>query len=532
MEISDLHSDSPLTYRFGDFELDPARFELREMGRSIHLEPQVLSVLLLLASNSDRLVSKDELVEKIWDGRAISDSAIAARIKSARRALHDDGKQQRYIRTIHGKGFRFVGRVLFFRAAEVPPSTLAAVRSEEPRTPEEGRRPSIAVLPFVQRNSAGSLSIAADALADELITDLSRLRWLLVIARGSSFRFRDPATDPRQVGRALDVEYCVSGSVEERRGQVTLLVELARTSDNAIVWADRFNAGADELQDVRHEIVATIIGNLEVRIAQTEAQRARLQAPDSIDAWAAYHLGVDHMFRFNKLDNARATELFGQALARSPEFSRAHGGLSFTRFQDAFLGYSDEPSRQAEEARLFAESALRCDPFDPFAHLNLGRSLWLDGEIGESIILLGDAIGLSPNYAQAVYSKAWAEMTQCNPQASEEDAVLALRLSPLDPLRYAMLGVRSLNAVMRGDFQRAAEWGERAARSSGAHKHIALIAALGAQLDGQVEKASEWVARARQQDPRLSKTAFLRSFPFAACEARETIEATLSELRL
>jgi tetratricopeptide (TPR) repeat protein len=335
------------------------------------------------------------------------------------------------------------------------------------------------------------------------------------------------------VGRALDVEYCLSGSIEEGvRDRVTLTVELARTSDNAIVWTDRLIVGAGELEDARLEIVASIISNLEVRIAQDEAQQARARAPDALDAWAAYHLGVDHMFRFNRSDNRRAAEFFHQALSMCRDFSRAQGGLSFTHFQDAFIGYSAETGHQAELARSFAESALQCDPFDPFAHLNLGRSLWLGGEIGESIDRLSESISLSPNYAQAVYSKAWAEMTQCNPQSSDEDAQLAIRLSPLDPLRYAMLGVRSVNALMRGDFQNAAQWGQRAARSPGAHKHIAVIAALGTQLAGHRDTARGWVARAKEQDPELSKAIFLRSFPFAPSKARETIEATLSDLGL
>src|SRR5690606_16788844 len=128
-------------------------------------------------------------------------------------------------------------------------SELSSVLPESKERAEgfaEGRKPSIAVLPFVPLGAAGPLSIMADALADELITDLSRLRWILVIARGSAFRFRNRSADPQHVGHALDVEYCLSGSLNARGGQVCLTVELARTSDNAIVWADRFIFGAGE----------------------------------------------------------------------------------------------------------------------------------------------------------------------------------------------------------------------------------------------------------------------------------------------
>jgi len=145
---------------------------------------------------------------------------------------------------------------------------------------------------------------------------------------------------------------------------------------------------------------------------------------------------------------------------------------------------------------------------------------------------LSAAIALSPNYAQAIYSKAWAEMTQCDVAHSDENAELALRLSPLDPLRYAMLGVRSVSALMRGDYESAIEWGERAARSPGAHKHIAVIAAIAAEASGHHDRATQWIDRARQLDSQVSRVTFLRSFPFAATGGREIIERALQDAGL
>jgi TolB-like protein/Flp pilus assembly protein TadD len=519
-----------MIYRFEHFELDPGRFELRAGGKARPVEPQVLELLILLAANPDRLVTRDEIVERIWHGRFVSDSAVSSRIKSARRAIGDDGEAQRLIRTVHGKGFRFVGEIAF--VADRQPSSGAAISEAAVEAPRPGRQPSIAVLPFRAAAETGPHAFVADALADEIIADLARLRWLLVIARGSSFRFRRRDVDCREVGKALDVAYCATGSIEEGRGRLTIAAELLRTSDGALLWSERFSAGTHEIDEVRREIVTAIVANLKLRIAHEEADRARLQPAAALDAWGAYHLGLDHMFRFNRGDNARAAALFERALALSPHFSRALGGLSFTRFQDAFMPYAPDPQASAAEARALAEQALLCDPLDPFAHLNLGRSLWLDGDMNASIERLGQSIALSPNYAQAVYSKAWAEMTQCDAASSDSHAELALRLSPLDPLRYAMLGVRSLNALLRGDYENAAQLGERAARSPGAHKHIAVIAALGDRLAGRNEDAARWLARAREQDGGLSAAGFLRSFPFARSTGRETIEAALRDLGL
>ncbi len=516
---------STIVYRFETFELDPGRFELRQGGRAIPVEPQVLSLLILLVSNAERLVSKDEVAEKVWNNPGISDATIASRLKSARRALGDDGGQQRLIRTVHGKGFRFVGSVGYGGAALASQSAPMGGRA-----PAADERPSIAVLPFRVIGEAGPLDFVADALADELITDLARLRWLLVIARTSTFRFRGAGTDLGDVGAALNVRYCLTGTLQSSADRVTLSVELARTRDSAVVWAERFTAGRDELQHLQNEVLANLVAKLEIRIVQQEVELARRAPGSGLDAWSTYHLGLDHMFRFNKADNGTAASLFERALALNPHFSRALSGLSFTCFQDSFLQYSGSGDDMARRARRLAEQALECDPLDPFGHLNLGRSLWFDNAVPESLERLAQCIALSPNYAQAIYSKAWAEMTLCDVANSDAHAALALRLSPLDPLRYAMLAVRSVSALFQGDYRQAADLGEMAARSPGAHKHIAVIAAIATQADGRRETAGQWIARARQVDPEVTPASFFRSFPFVRSPGREMIEKGFREL--
>jgi TolB-like protein len=398
--------------------------------------------------------------------------------------------------------------------------------------PVAEERPSIAVMPFRLLGERGPLSFLADALAEELISDLSRLRSLMVIARASSFRFRGREVSARDLGAILGVRYCLTGTLEPAEDHITLSVELAHAPDNAVIWSERFTCGRAEFQAMRGEILAAVLGNLEIRIVHHEVQLARKRPEAELGAWSRYHLGLDHMYRFNKLDNGTAQGLFEQALAIEPQFSRALSGLSFTAFQERFLQYSPELGATARRARELAEQALRYDPLDPFAHLNLGRSLWFDDAIPESIERLTQCIALSPSYAQAIYSKSWAEMTQCQDASSDEDAALALRLSPLDPMRYAMLAVRSVSALLRGDNLTAAELGERAARSPGAHKLVVLIAALGARAAGRNDRAAAWVDRARELDPEVTKQMFLRSFPFAPSAGREMIEKGLHDLRL
>ena len=198
-----------MIYRFAQFELDLAKFELRANGAVRPLEPQVFALMALLVGNRERVITRDEIIEKVWDGRVVSDAAIDSRIKSARRALGDDGNTQRFIRTLHRQGFRFVAD------AVVAPEVFAHSEKGEAEaaTPSEDARPSIAVLPFRLLGMSEAYGAMADALPHELIADLARLRWLFVTARESSFRLRGGEA-AAEIGRLLGVRYYLSGTVE------------------------------------------------------------------------------------------------------------------------------------------------------------------------------------------------------------------------------------------------------------------------------------------------------------------------------
>lgn len=529
-----MSGDGSSVFAFDGLELDCARFELRRSGQRVHVEPQVLSLLILLAENTDRLVSKDEIIARIWDGRIVSESAVSARIKAARKAIGDDGKDQRLIRTIHGKGFRFVGKVesRATGVAAAPITTPAELVPPPAHQIARDGRPSIAVLPFQLLGEPGVHAIVADALPADIIMDLSRMPWLFVIARGSSFRFRDADCDPRLVGRELSVRYCLTGTIELSSRAVTVAVTLVDTGDGGTVWADRFRGELADLQQMRPEIEAQVVGALEAHITRNEVRLARARPATELDAWASFHLGLDHMYRFTAADNVRAAHLFEQSLAHDPYFSRALGGLSFTHFQNAFLHFSEDPVSEIEAARSLAHRAVEADRLDPFAHFNVGRSLWLDGNLMESIESFNLATSLSPSYAQGLYNRGLVSAMAGDADRADSDLSLALALSPLDPLAYAMVASRALAHIQLGDYEKAAEFGARAARMPGAHKHIELIAAFSAQLAGRPGDARLWVAKARTGDPNLTAATFFGGFPFARTRGREIIEQSLVELGL
>jgi len=513
-----------MLYLFDDFELDRRKVELRRRGEAVPVEPQVFALLLLLVDNRERLVSRDEIIEKVWDGRIVSDSALDSRVKSARRALGDDGRTQRFIRTIHGQGFRFVAEVREAGAA----SGATGIHEEPALEQPPDTRASIAVLPFRLVGDAGDCAVIADALPDELIAELSRLRWLFVIARGSSFRFRSEAPDPMEVGKALSVRYCLSGVVELTETALAVTVQLADTRDAGVVWAERFASSLADVHETRSRILARLAAALEVQISRNEARLARSVAPENLDAWAAYHLGLQHMFRFNRSDNAVAGGLFEKAIALEAGFSRAHAGLSFVHFQNAFLRHTSDLPAEVKRARSLAERSVELDPFDPFANLTMGRSFWLDGELDDGLVWLERATSISPNYAQGIYARAWTHALSGRGAEGRRDADLAMALSPLDPLHYAMAATRALSHLVSGEDEEASVWAERAARSPGAHVLIGVIAAVTHGLSGRRDRAEAWAASVRERDPMVSAAHFFRSFPFADSGVRRRISTALA----
>ena len=514
-----------MSYRIGDHELDARTYELRFAGQAVAVEPQVLALLFFFAENRDRLITKDEIVEAVWKGRIVSDSAITSRIKSARQALGDDGAQQRTIRTIHGKGYRFVAEV-----TRAPASAGEAAAAPDAPAEAAPAKPSIAVLPFHLIGTDPRGMLLSEALPHEITTELSRLRWLFVIARGSAFQFRGPMPDVRHIGTVLGVRYCLSGSIAVDDRQMELTVELSDTRDGGVVWADHYSSNIASIHEVRSQIVAYVSTALEIQIPLREAQQARLKAPNDLDAWSAYHLGLQHMFRFNRQDNAVALTLFETAVAKESDFARAHAGLSFTHFQNAFLGHVPDVGAARAAARAAAERAVDIDALDPFANFTYGRSLWLEDNVSGSLVWLDRSILLSPNYAQGIYAKAWAETLLGNGADGQQHADAAMALSPIDPLRYAMLATRALAHLVRDETAAAAGWSDQAARAPGAHILITLIAAACHALNGDMECARLWAARAKERDPGICQQRFFRSFPFEDAQMRQRIAGALKSV--
>jgi TolB-like protein/Tfp pilus assembly protein PilF len=517
-----------MKYHFDQFTIDCDLAQLSLTGEALALEPRVFDLLVFLVENRQRVVSKDEIVERLWAGRFTSDAAISTCVKSLRRVLNDDGDRQLYIKTLRGRGFRFIGELQGHDSAEVLPDNPSIIFTREAGFMQAAasavqRKPSIIVLPFQNSDEQGQGGIVCEALAHELIQALSRLRWLRVIARGTAFQFRQADVDLRKLGERLQLRYVLCGSIESIGSLYAVTVELNDCHSEDVIWAERFEVHAEQLHEMRQSILASLVAALEMYIPLHEAGLAALKTSDNLDAWSNYHLGLRHMFRFTQGDNQRAAFYFDKAITQDPGFARAYAGKSFTRFQDGFLKYSNDGDAARRDARAFAERSIELDPLDPFTNYNMGRSFWLEDNVLDGMGWLERSVSLSPNFAQGFYSCAFSEVLQGNPERALENSTQAMNLSPLDPLSYAVFSVRALANLRINDMTPAVYWTEKASRAPGAHFLILMITAATFALAGDINRARYWSEQVRNRNPHADLSHFFKAFPFSDQNFRNTM---------
>ena len=529
-----------MIYRFGNCELDTARHELRREGSLVVLEPQVLSLLLLLLENRDRVVTKSELFDEIWDGRSVSDSALSSRIRSARQAIGDDGQQQTLIRTIHRRGFRFISEVTLGcdRASPLAVDWKGAAFSpgKEKTDPSGGTlplpsKPSIAVLPFENLNDDKGRHILADGLTQDIITRLGRFRWLFVIARGSAFRFRGFAGGVPAAAAKLGVRYIAHGTIQFAGERIRVNVTLCDAAERSQIWAESYDRQLEDIFAVQDEMADSIAGAIASGINQAERDKARLKPAESLDAWGAFHRGCWHIYRFTEAHNEWAGHFLKRSAELDPNAPRTFAALSFVHWQRASLELTPDRGGEIQRALEHAQHALSLDPREPQARWALGRSYELLEEEGATRELEA-AVAMNPSAAINQYSLGRSYMIAGDYAASIDAVDRALRLSPYDPMTFAMLSVRSMSLSMLERHEEAAALACRAAQQPNAHYHILAAAACTLFLAGHHDEAREYVARLQAARPGYTAAHYRRAFPYRREEHAAAVREALRALGL
>jgi DNA-binding SARP family transcriptional activator/TolB-like protein len=386
----------------------------------------------------------------------------------------------------------------------------------EPAPPSTVRRASLAVMPFADRTHAVTMRGGlGDGLAHDIITRLAMLRSMFVIAQGTVFALDERHVGAEEAGRRLDVDYVASGSLRRESGErLSVTVQLTETRSARVLWAEVFSGRLGDtfglLDTIGNQIVSAIAQQIEV----AERNRAILKPPNSLDAWEAHHRGLWHMVRFNREDNEQARHFFETAVRLDPTFARPYAGLSFTHFQDAFLGWATRGDA-VESAYRIASQGLMADDRDPAAHWALGRAQWLRGRLSESLAELDTCVDLSPNFAHGHYTLAFVHAQSGDPQAAIGESDHSRSLSPFDPLLFAMLGARAMALMRLGQHDEAADWALKAAARPNAHVHILGIAMHCLALAERHGEAQQVAAAIQRAQPGYGVDDHLAAFRYA-----------------
>jgi len=405
---------------FGRFRLDLARRELRRDQAPVRLGSRALDILCVLASARGKVVSKDELMERVWAGVVVEEHNIQVHISALRRALAEDGDGESWIVTVSGRGYRFLGS---------PDRPAADITAAEPGAagPEH---PSLAVLPFLNLSGDPEQEYFADGMVEEITTALSRIRWLSVTARNSSFAYKGQHIDVKRVGRELGVRYVLEGSVRRSGARVRITAQLIDAGTGAHLWADHFDGPLEEVFDLQDKVAASVAGVIEPALQAAETTRSTDRPTTDLTAYDLY-LRAHAMISSSSRQLPEVLGLLEQAIARDPHYGPALAWAA----QCCFWLVSEYRSEDREADRVkgskFARQALEVAGDDPGILANAAHALAYFGEdIGAMTALVDRALALNPNYARGWHISGALRYWAGQPDIAIEHAETALRLSP------------------------------------------------------------------------------------------------------
>jgi TolB-like protein/Flp pilus assembly protein TadD len=493
---------------FGDHRLDIKRRELRRGTELIDLEPKVFDLLAFLVQHRDRVVSKDDLLQEVWGGRIVSESALTTRINAVRRALGDNGTAQRLVRTFTRKGIRFVGEV-----TEISdPATPAVVAATSIAQPLVAPRMSIVVLPFANLSNDPEQQYFADGITEDLTTDLSRITHSFVISRNTAFTYRNKPVGTKQIGRELGVRYVLEGSVRRSSNKVRVSAQLIDAEIDAHLWADQFDGDISDLLALQNEITSRIAITLNVELSRREAA-SPTNNPDALEyilrGRAAYwKTGLQSRDLF-----AETLELYQQALALDPGSVEAQSQVANMLAVRAGNGWTKSPASDFRRAEELVEQALAASPRDYLARYAKGSVLRFQGRCDQAIPEYERALESNPNWLNSLDFLAACKMMTGAMETAISLEQKAIRLGPRDPYIgnfYSRIGQAHLLLAQTDE---AIAWFEKAAGAIPGYgvPHAWLASAYA--LKGETERASAELAEARRlaADSRYSSIARLKA---------------------
>jgi adenylate cyclase len=479
-------------YQFEGFMIDVARGLLLDAnGTEIQLRHKSFELLRLFVENPGELLDRERINQAIWPDAIVDDNGITQCVRDIRRALHDD--EQTIIRTVPRRGYILTSKVAAI--ADQPGTQAPAVA---PPLPD---RPSIAVLAFTNMSGDSEQEYFSDGIADDIITELSRIRWLFVIARNSSFAYKGGNTDVKRIGRELGVRYVLEGSVRRGGNRVRVNAQLIDTETGAHVWADRYDRDLSDIFAVQDEITASVAGVIEPALAEAEQQRVLRKPPERLDAWEAYQRGMWHFHKYTAEESQSALAFFRQAIALDPKFAPGHYGHALALQWDTWF-FSGRPLSEVQglprkEARL----AVMLDDRDAMAHAVLAHILMWGSEWDAAIAEARIAFALNPNSAFIISMLGCVLCFGGHNEEALEHLHQAIRASPHDPLRWLWTMWTGAAHWNRRDFAAALEMNREVVRQRPGASQVHFLIASALALLGRLDEARAVFDRAAAQFP-------------------------------
>jgi TolB-like protein len=480
---------------FGPFRLNVRARTLSRDGASIVLGVRTLDVLCALTASGGKLVTKDDLMARVWPGQVVEDNTIQVHVSALRKALGEADGGPRYILTVPGQGYRFIGEQVEQLSPQAVPSQGA------PALPDG---PSIAVLPFHNMSGDAEQDYFADGIVEDITTALTRFPALFVIARNSAFTYKGRAVDIRQVGRELGVRYVLEGSVRRFDDRLRITGQLIDAVTGSHLWADRFDGKLADIFDLQDEIAARVVGAIAPTLERAEIERATRKQTASLQAYDYYLRGLAIFHRERVQANDEALRLFYKAIELDPEFASAHGMAAWCYCQRLRGGWMTDLSRERIETKRLALRAAEFGRQDAVALCTAGVALALVvQELDAGIALIDQARQLNPNLAIAWQCSAWARGWRGEPEVAIEHATRCMRLSPLDSRIHMMEGAMAFAHFIAGRYDLAVLWAEASLRKQGAYQATLRTLAASHALAGRTEQARVPMARMRELNPAM-----------------------------
>ena len=460
----------------GDWRVTPSICRIRLGDKVVKLEPRVMQVLECLARHPNEVVSRSHLEEEVWGGRAVGYEALGRTVAILRKALGDDSKQPRFIETLSKRGYRLIAPVRQLKDATTTEQIeqsrkagKAGLGSKEPKAiigwilaavvvvgvvgalwqmgTEDGTPDMVAkspmpipivVLPFNNLSSDPSQSYVADGIADSLITDLTKISGLLVIARHTAFKYRGERWRVADLAHDLQVRFVLHGSVQREADTLRVNAQLTDATTGNEMWAERYDGSVQNIFGLQDRIARNVVSSLAVNLTDAENDELASQDTDNLDAYESFLRGRERYFRFSRVDNDAARNFYLKAIELDPNFARAYAMLALTYRQEVVNGWSEDREQALDSAMRLAEKAISLNEAIPEAYFVKGMVHRENKEYFEAMLAAEKAIEIDPNYADGHVVAGSVLYLAGRAEEGLELVEKAMRLNPNYPHNYQL----------------------------------------------------------------------------------------------